>query len=393
MRRLRALAELWRQSLRKAWLRLPGNSAEAIHLPFPPDARKLEFDATFEDIEFVSGSSLESLADFYRAQMSARGWEEDSSGASNSEVEVGMTFKHGAAEVVVEMAKNSDGEVDVALDCEELTWQGVNDPAALAAIGVPQPRRVFFLQTDAPRPDGFFELEFDDDACEFKSKLAPEDAANFFIRELQRRRWKPGESRPFLTDNLCTLEYCAGRCDAGHYDLSQPKPGWQPDQDRLRNETPEPAIPPLGAIVRVRPSPEAATDPSPAPSASPATAAPVDFSTTKGSATVTYGGKKQIFQHAVAYQSPVYGDDRVMVLFSNRTIPFEKLQQSLNTDEDFSFSDLYRYSSPDTFSLFCTRGTCQSRTQPPALELAVIALILLHTTPGSKRAASPEHSK
>ena len=41
-------------------------SAQAEALPFPPDAREVEFDATFDGIEFESGSSLAALADFYR---------------------------------------------------------------------------------------------------------------------------------------------------------------------------------------------------------------------------------------------------------------------------------------------------------------------------------------
>ena len=329
-------------------------SAQAMHLPFPPDARELEFDATFKDVEFVSASPLASLADFYRQYMTAREWEEDKKEASMEDDEIELTFAHGESKVVVELTKNSDGEVDVDLDCEELTWEGIHNPVGLVAAGVPQPRALLFLQKDVPRPEGANSLEFEDDQCQFKSALAAKEAANYYMAELQRRGWKASRSRPFLTDNLCKLQYKQGPGTLNITIFRNPSPAGSRITIGYENESPVAVVPPLGTIASVA-SPSAssagATKPSPQPQA-----APFDFSTTKGSATVTFGGKKYVFKNAVAFQTKAYGDDRVVVKFSNRPIPFDKMQKRINTDEDFSFHDLYEYSSPDTFGLFLYKG-------------------------------------
>ena len=330
-------------------------SAKAIHLPIPPDARELEFDATFEDVEFISASPIDSLAAFYRVHMKARGWEEDTSEASTEDDEIDMTFIHGDSEVVVELARNSDGEIDVDLDCDELNWDGVHDPAGMAALGIPVSRSHLFLQKEVPRPETAYEIEYEDGELEFKSKLLPRAAASFYMKELQQRRFRQGRSRPFLTDNLCTLEFTQGDVTLDLKIFQNPKQGGSRITIEYENETPEPTGPSLAAFAKTDSSAgnQPTTD-SPASSGSKPTA--VDFSSTKGQATVTYGGRKYVFKNVVAHQSEMYADDRVIVQYSNRPIPFEKMQNLINTDDEFDFHKLYQYSSPQTFSLFLYKG-------------------------------------
>ena len=114
-------------------------------LPFPPDAREVVLDATFDGIRFTSGSSLGALLDFYRKGMVKRGWTEDKSAFESDEGDAEMTFQHDGAEAVIEFYVASDG-VRVSIDCEGLDFSLANDPAALIAAGVPQPRSYLFLR-------------------------------------------------------------------------------------------------------------------------------------------------------------------------------------------------------------------------------------------------------
>ena len=65
----------------------PGGSAaaefkpEAVALPFPPDARELEFVGWTGGISYKSHSPLKSLGAFYLKEMVARGWEHDEAAA------------------------------------------------------------------------------------------------------------------------------------------------------------------------------------------------------------------------------------------------------------------------------------------------------------------------
>lgn len=104
-------------------------------LPYPPDAREIEFSATFERIEFTSQSSLGALAAFYRAEMKKRGWEEDAKAEKIEDDSVDLKFKHGKAQVKLELDKRSKATL-VRLGCKKLDFEGTNDPAAMQAVGV-----------------------------------------------------------------------------------------------------------------------------------------------------------------------------------------------------------------------------------------------------------------
>lgn len=197
-------------------------SADVKALPFPPDAREVEFDETFEDVEYVSSSPLRALGVFYRAQMAARGWEEDRDEASVDADSIELTFRHGDAEAVVELDRDSDGEVDVSIDVEELTWEGINDPAALLAAGVPQPPSHLFLQAEFPLPAAATEVEYADGECEFKLIEDFPAAAKRFQAELAKLGWRENAGERFLGKYIHSYEYRRGpvtlevRCNKNH---------------------------------------------------------------------------------------------------------------------------------------------------------------------------------
>lgn len=110
---------------------------EARFLPFPANPRELEFDATFEQVTLTVPMSLAEAAVFYRQEMTRRGWQVTETDFDDDSVNV--IFKHGDAEVDLTLDEQSDG-VDIELECAGLSFAGTNDPAALAALGIPQPK-------------------------------------------------------------------------------------------------------------------------------------------------------------------------------------------------------------------------------------------------------------
>ncbi len=143
-------------------------------LPFPTDAHEVEFSATFSDIELVYTSWLVVVSQFYRTEMSRRGWNELEKAGDEDSIEV--TFQHGQALVELRMRQRPDG-VEVSLDCPRLSFEGTKDPAGLLAFGLFQPQFRLFLQKEIELPSYIRELEFvDGDRCLFKCDLGLEEA-------------------------------------------------------------------------------------------------------------------------------------------------------------------------------------------------------------------------
>jgi hypothetical protein len=164
-------------------------SADAKAVPFPPDARELEFDATFDDIEFASSSSLNALAAFYRLEMAKRSWKEDVSAATIEDDSIELTFKNGTSKIEIDLDERSD-YVQVRMDCEELDFTGTNDPAGLVALGIPQPRGAVFLQKEVPLPDGIRDLEYESDRCNFKSSMKLQAAFDHFGKLIRGKGYR-----------------------------------------------------------------------------------------------------------------------------------------------------------------------------------------------------------
>src|SRR5262245_29594782 len=111
-------------------------SAEATALPFPPDARDLEFVAWAGDINYTSQSPLKSLAALYLSEMAKRGWELDELAAKIEDDSIKLVFKHDKVKIKLDL-RQSSREVRASLDCDNLKFTGVDDVAKLAAAGIP----------------------------------------------------------------------------------------------------------------------------------------------------------------------------------------------------------------------------------------------------------------
>lgn len=182
--------------------------ADALGLPFPTDAREIEFDATFGDIELVSDTSMAKLSTFYRTEMARRGWDEVEKERDEESVEV--TFKHGRAQVELSLDQESDG-VEISLDCRGLSFESTNDPAKLVAIGLPQPQSYLFLQQTFKFPANIRDLTFDGgDRCLFKSDLGLQEAFDQLGQQLRAQGYRETR-RPIVSDNRRYTEFAKGR--------------------------------------------------------------------------------------------------------------------------------------------------------------------------------------
>jgi len=329
-------------------------SKQAKALPFPPDAREVEFDATFGDIEFTSRSSLASLAAFFRREMQKRGWDEDASAAVQDKDSVEMTFKHGNAQVVIELDQRSDGRVDVSMDCEGLDFKGADDPAGLLAAGVPQPRSYLYLQKEVPRPGAVRELEYQGDGCQFKSPMALQAAFDYYLKTLKGLGWRESR-RPIITGDRRYTEFKRGPITLSvnifsHEVGSRIILGYE-------DERQEPTVPPLPAVAAI----PLVGGREPAGGANPAVPATekqvVDVLTNAGIATVIQGRNRHVFKHVAAYQTKEGGEERTTLVFSDRPIPLQRMQAMLATKDDFSFTDLYEFSTPGSLRILVSQYT------------------------------------
>jgi len=185
-------------------------TTDARKLPFPPGGGEVQFDATFGDIELVSGSSLAALTKFYRTEMAKRGWQEVEKKRDEDSVEV--TFKHGDAQVELTLDQRSNG-VKVSMDCRGLSFAGANDPAGLAASGLPQPRSYVFLQKEIKLPAGVRDLEFEGgDRCLFKSDLGLQEAFNQIGQQLRAKGYRETR-RPIVENDRRYTEFAKGKIE------------------------------------------------------------------------------------------------------------------------------------------------------------------------------------
>lgn len=318
-------------------------SDRAEALPFPPDARELEFDATFEDIEFKSASSLNALAAFYRREMARRGWTEDAEEAESDEDSIDMTFRHEGAKVVLELDQWSD-DVRVTMDCETLDFSQTRDPAALIAAGVPQSRAYTFLQKELPRPEEIQDVEYrGGDACHFKSPLELQAAFDFYLKSLKSAGWR--ESRKPIIDSDRRYTEFQRRGHEVSVNIFSDEVG-----SRIiltyESEVKEPKIPPLAEVAdAARPADAPGKPGEPLPEATDKVA--IDVSKNTGSSTVTLGSKKYTFKHAAAYRTKDDGEETTRLLFCDRAIPLQKLQAAVAKGDDVSISDLFTSGFPE----------------------------------------------
>ncbi|QDU46723.1 hypothetical protein Mal52_52450 [Symmachiella dynata] len=322
-------------------------------LPYPPDTREIEFRSIFKRIEFTSQSSLGALAAFYRAEMKKRGWEEDAKAEKIEDDSVDLTFKHGDAEVKVELDKRSKATL-VRLGCKKLDFEGSNDPAAMLAAGVPQPQSYLFLQKNIPLPEKIQGLSYDDDECKFKSTMKLQEAFNHFVDLAKSLGWQQS-LRVLSSDNRRYTEFKKGPVElsVNIFDDevgSRIILGYESSQK-------EATVPPLPDVALASINKPAGT-PAGKPSPTPTVQTGVDVSKNKGKATVTFGKKKYVFTHVAAYQMEENGNLRTALIFADKAIPYKRMQAALKKDkEDFSFLDLYEFDSPNVLTIGLNKYT------------------------------------
>lgn len=315
-------------------------SPKAEALPFPPDACEVEFDATFDDIEFTSQSSLAALADFYLRELTKRGWTEDESEREIDEDSVEMTFNHDDAHVVVEL-DGDDEEVSVSFDCEGIDFSKASDPTNLIEAGVPQPRAYVYLQKQVPRPTEIQDIQYERDSVLFKSTLSFTELFDFYMKELKSKGWRESR-RPIMTADRRYTEFQRGgeklSVNVFAHEIGS--------RIILTYETTakEATFPPLAEVSADSPFAKLASKSSSAPdsaTAAPVATTPIQVTKNTGAATFTLGAKKYSFKHAAAYRSQQDGENTTQLLFADRPISLARIQELLATQESPDIEDIF----------------------------------------------------
>jgi hypothetical protein len=173
-------------------------SNEASDLPFPPDAQKLEFVAWAGDISYQTGSTLNAVAAFYLREMPKRGWQLDESQVEIDDDDIELVFQHGDAEVEMDFSQRSS-HLQVRFDCKKLEFNGVDDPAAMKAKGVPMPFATLFFQKNFSLPENVTRVMYQDDGCMVYSRQSLKQAFDYYSSRIKSIGFR--ESRKPLIDS------------------------------------------------------------------------------------------------------------------------------------------------------------------------------------------------
>ncbi len=329
---------------------------KASRLPFPPDAQNLRFQTTVGDISYSSNTSLFALADFYRRALTDRGWKEDLDAVEFDNDEITMVFKHGDAKVKIELDKRSRN-VDVCLDCDGIDFTGADDPAALLAAGVPQPRSSLFLQQSIALPAEIRDLTFSGDEMSFKSRMKLTEAFAHFCDQIKKLGFS--ESRkPIISGDRNYTEFRKGpialRLNIFTHDYGTRLHISYESTEKQQAVAPLPDVAtfamPGGRNVGI--SGHTAEE----IKAIAAARKPVDNTHNTGKVVITHGREKYTFTHVAAYQSGHSGNDdkETHLVFANKPLPFNKMQQMLIDKENFFFGDLYEFDMPSYITMHIT---------------------------------------
>lgn len=362
------------QSLRDAVSKALEQVPEAVPqlnakaLPYPRDARELKFNTTFGMINFKSGSSLQALAAFYLREMGKRGWRENESKAKMEEDSVELFFEANGGEFELELDERSD-YVDVSIDTEGVDFAEVNDPASLAALGIPQPRKVLLLQREIAFPPDAQRLSFDDDSCMFYSTMELKEAFAHFGSLIRKKGYRESR-RPILSASRNYTEFKRRSVELSVNVFT--------DQVGSRiileydDGKKDPIVPPLPEVPLAKTNPSVASNLGLSDSnrsgagAAATSAAQIDVASNKGSATVTLDGQRYVFSHVAAFRSKedIEDDGSTSLVFSKRPIPFSQMQRKLATDDYFSFVDVSSFDMPTYFVVTVGRSSSISLSVP-----------------------------
>ncbi|MDA0658629.1 MAG: hypothetical protein O2931_09430 [Planctomycetota bacterium] len=117
-----------------------------------------------------------------------------------------------------------------------------------------------------------------------------------------------------------------------------------------KHEKPEPVVPPLAPVDSPLAKRNNNGTPVDAKDELPAKV-PVDATRNTGSATVMLGATKYEFKHVAAYRTKSDGDGKTVLLFSQRPIPLQQLQDLITKSDDVSMSDVFKSMAPEHMTI------------------------------------------
>jgi hypothetical protein len=137
--------------------------------------------------------------------MARRGWVEKESKARLKDDSIDLVFQTADGKFELELDESSD-YVDVSIDTDGVDFSGMNDPAALMALGIPQPRKALLLQKEIAIPAEAQRLSFDDDGCMFYSTMKLEEAFAHFGNLIKNKGYRESR-RPILSSSRNYTEF------------------------------------------------------------------------------------------------------------------------------------------------------------------------------------------
>ncbi|TWT36094.1 hypothetical protein KOR34_09930 [Posidoniimonas corsicana] len=319
-------------------------SPQVLKLPYPPDAYDLEFTAWSEDITYNSQSPLKSLGAFYLEEMRERGWELDKDEVEIDDDSIELVFTHGEHEVDLRISQWSK-EVKVRIDGDELDFAGVDDPASIAAAGLPVPPAVRFFHTQLETPADARKPDFDADDVTVISPQGLQEAYDFYCDQVRKLGFRESR-RPIITDTRRYTEFKQGGAEVSvnvftHDAGSRAVLGYE-------DSRPTPRKPPLAAVASLPIGNPVEAMEAEVAAETAMNKTPVSVADNRGQAVVTYGGKKYTFNNVACFQTKDRGGYATEVVFASKPIPLGQLQQLLAAEDDPSLWDLYDdFQSPD----------------------------------------------
>ena len=314
-------------------------------LPYPPDAREIRFNTTFGTIDFKSGSSLKALAAFYLRELTKRGWVENQSKATVEEDSIELVFAGAGGELELELDESSD-YVDVSIDTDGVDFGGMNNPAELTALGIPQPRKALLLQENVEIPADAQRLSFDDDGCMFYSTMKLEQAFAHFSNLIKSKGYRESR-RPIISKSRNYTEFKRGGAELS-VNVFTDSVGSRiilEYDDRKK----DPVVAPLPEVALVSARKAVASGASTSGDDTVKEKTSIDVSKNKGTATVTINGEQHVFQHVAAYRTSedISEGDSIKIAFTKKPIPFRLIQRRLTAEPAFKFMDLSTFESPE----------------------------------------------
>lgn len=319
-------------------------------LPYPPDAKELEFTAWSGDIQYTSQSPLKSLAAFYLKEMATRDWELDESEVEIDDDSIELQFVHDDSQVELRLSQWSK-MVRVRLDCEGLDFKGTDDPSKLVAAGIPMPRATVFLQKEIPLPKNVRDLSYDGDGLMLKSTMKLQETFDYFTKQVKSKGFRESR-RPIVNDTRRYTEFKKGSIEVS-VNVFEHEIG-----SRLvleyEDQRGEPKVPPLAAVASLPiknpgdPTGSGMTEDLAEDLAEHAVArTSINVIRNTGKAIVQCGNKRYSFSHVACFQTRDRGDYATEVVFSAQPIPYNKFQAMLQREDSPSFGDLYEFDFPD----------------------------------------------